>query len=188
MYIKDMEGKRKGKSDYLFGQDETDVVQAFSYQPYSYLYYPSTGSKESVLYLCNNNLNPPVIDDFKIYEIFSPNIVSLKTISSKNLGKPNIKFEKIDNISYKISVEEAKEPFILMFNETYNPFWKIKGEDFEHFMINGYANAWLVDKKGSFDLALEYRLQKYFFFGAVVSATGLIFAIVLAAYLKKKRQ
>ena len=75
-----------------------------------------------------------------------------------------------------------------MFNETYNPFWKIKGEDFEHFMINGYANAWLVDKKGSFDLALEYRLQKYFFFGAVVSATGLIFAIVLAAYLKKKRQ
>ena len=75
-----------------------------------------------------------------------------------------------------------------MFNETYNPFWKIKGESFEHFMINEYANAWLIDKAGSYDLVLEYRLQKYFYYGVKVSAVGLISAVVLVIYLKKKRR
>lgn len=186
MYVKDMDSKKKGKNNYIFGQDEKDVVQTFSYQPFSYLYYPSAGSKDSTVYLCSSNLNPPIIDDFKIYEIFSPNIVSIKSVSPKGLGKPNIKFEKIDNVSYKISVGEAKEPFILMFNETYSPFWRIRGENFEHFMINGYANAWLVDKNGSFDLVAEYRLQKYFYCGVIVSVTGLISAIVLVVYLRKK--
>lgn len=188
MYVKDIDSKRRGKSNYIFGQDEKDVVQTFSYQPFSYLYYPSAGSKDSTVYLCSSDLNPPVIDDFKIYEIFSPNIVFVKSVFLKSLGKPDIKFEKIDKVSYKISVSEAKEPFILMFNETYNPFWKIKGESFEHFMINEYANAWLVDKKGSFDLVLEYRLQKYFYYGVKVSAVGLISAVVLVIYLKKKRR
>jgi len=187
MYVKDMDTKR-GKSNYIFGQDEKDVVQTFSNQPFSYLYYPSAGSKDSTIYLCSGDLNPPVIDDFKISEFFSPNLISVKSVPSRSLGNPNINFEKINNVSYKISVGEAKEPFILMFNETYNPFWKIKGENFEHFLINGYANAWLVDKKGNFDLVLEYRLQKYFYVGVVISAVGLISAIMLLVYLKKKKQ
>ena len=187
MYVKDMDTKR-GKSNYIFGQDEKDVVQTFSNQPFSYLYYPSAGSKDSTIYLCSGDLNPPVIDDFKISEFFSPNLISVKSVPSRSLGNPNINFEKINNVSYKISVGEAKEPFILMFNETYNPFWKIKGENFEHFLINGYANAWLVDKKGNFDLVLEYRLQKYFYVGVVISAVGLISAIMLFVYLKKKKQ
>jgi len=112
----------------------------------------------------------------------------IKLIPSRSLDKPDIKYEKINKVSYKIYVGEAKEPFILMFNETYNPFWKIKGENFEHFLINGYANAWLVDKKGNFDLVLEYRLQKYFYVGVVISAVGLISAIMLLVYLKKKKQ
>ncbi len=185
MYIKDIDSK-KGKSNYIYGQSEEDVIQTFSYQPFSYLYYPSAGSKDSTIYLCSSDLNMPVIDDFKISEVFSPNIISIKSVFPKSLDNPNINFEKINPISYKVSINSATKPFILMFNETYSPFWKIKGEDFEHFMINGYANAWLVDKKGSFDLALEYRLQKYFYFGSVVSAIGLISAIMLAVYLKKK--
>ena len=187
MYIKDIDSK-KGKSNYIYGQSEEDVIQFFSSQPFSYLYYPSAGSKDSTIYLCSSDLNMPVIDDFKISEVFSPNIISIKSVFPKSLDNPNINFEKINPISYKISINSATKPFILMFNEAYNPFWKIKGEDFEHFMINGYANAWLVDKKGSFDLVLGYRLQKYFYFGSVVSAIGLISAIMLAVYLKKKEK
>lgn len=186
MFIKDVADSKKGKSDYLFGQDEKDVFQTFSYQPFSYLYYPSSGSKDSTIYLCSGDLNSPMIDDFKIYEIFSPNIISLKILSPKDAVKPNVVYEKINNTSYRVFVSEVEKPFVLVFNETFNPFWEIKGDVFEHFMINGYANAWLIDKKGSFDLVLEYRLQKYFYCGVAVSMISLIFLIILVVFLKRK--
>lgn len=69
----------------------------------------------------------------------------------------------------------STSPFILILNQEFNTNWvaHIDGEAVDstsHFQANGYANAWYIDKPGSFDVVLEYRGQNYFYAGMGISA------------------
>ena len=69
----------------------------------------------------------------------------------------------------------STSPFILILNQEFNTNWgaHIDGEAVDstsHFQANGYANAWYIDKPGSFEVVLEYRGQNYFYAGMGISA------------------
>ncbi|MEW6188819.1 MAG: hypothetical protein AB1466_01720, partial [Actinomycetota bacterium] len=137
---------------------------------------------------------------------------------------PMIAFKKINPTKYVVSVENASQPFFLVFSESYHPQWKayvksgvgsremgdeivaeypklgvrearhemsfIPGDisylfakpisDDNHFLVNGYANAWYIDPTkvdkdgdGKFAITLYFWPQSLFYLGLMIS--GLTF-------------
>lgn len=102
---------------------------------------------------------------------------------------PKIIWEKQDPTEYKLKITGNDKPFILVFSESYDSRWQAfvnddRISDTNHFLVNGYANAWLVDKEGNYDMEISYSLQKKFDFSWYVSAITLISGIVVTIFLK----
>jgi hypothetical protein len=138
---------------------------------------------------------------------------------------PTITFERVNPTKYEVKVENATQPFFVVFDENYSPQWKayIENEEFEfnrvitsyprinvkeavheesftpadasylstkpleesyHFTVNGYANAWYINKTGTFTITLEFSLQNLFYIGSEISITTLILCTI---YISKDR-
>jgi hypothetical protein len=152
---------------------------------------------------------------------------------------PAITFKKVNPTKYEVKVENATQPFFLIFDENYDSQWKAYIEDKEpefngaiggylqmnvkkanheesftpedtsylftklldenyHFIANGYANAWYINKTGTFTMTLEFWPQNLFYQGLAISITTLILCtiyiskdkikIIYQKYLKKKQR
>lgn len=183
VFFKDAE-MQSGTNEFIGGQDVVDIGQTSPAHPFHHLYYPSAGSTDSTIYLCSDNGELPVVDRVEFHEIVSPNIVSVRQISQSLGGNATVNYEKINPTHYLVSIKKADTPFILSFNESFSPFWRIRDFDVEHFMVDGYANAWIIDKEGSYDLVIEYLPQKLFYYGIGISILGL--GLVGGIYLKNR--
>ncbi len=74
---------------------------------------------------------------------------------------PKISYIKFANDHYKVSVQDAVKSFYLIFNNTYDNLWQAKiGKDIiqKHFIVNGFANGWLIDKRGSYDIDISFKV------------------------------
>jgi hypothetical protein len=97
-----------------------------------------------------------------------------------NLGAPqDIKYKEISATQYTVQVTNASKPFLLVLSNSYNGFWvaNVNGQqeaDSNHFMVNGYANAWYINKTGTFTVVLEFWPQNLFYVSAAISITSLI--------------
>lgn len=121
-----------------------------------------------------------------------------RTAASSGAGLPELKFKKVNPTRYVVDVESAKGPFVLVFSEGFHEGWsayireeKSDKEEWsalanmlrdnshsvllkDHFLVNGYANGWTVPvKKGKFQLVIEYRQQRLFEAGLLVSFSTL---------------
>ena len=97
--------------------------------------------------------------------------------SKGELYSPTLDVTRISPVEYKIRTI-ASEPYILVFNESYNPFWKIwvnDGQEIQPVIVNGFANGYYIDEPGPQEIRLYYSPQTLFVVGGVVS----IFAIVI---------
>jgi len=97
--------------------------------------------------------------------------------------KPSVSFEKIDPTKYIAHVSDAKNPFLLVFSESYNKDWLayVDGEQVlseQHYVANSYANAWHINKTGTYDIVLEFWPQKLFYIGSAISLTALIVCVL----------
>ena len=135
---------------------------------------------------------------------------------------PSITFKRVNPTKYVVRVEDATQPFFLVFSESYHPQWKvyIKDEPVEpdrtivdysyinvkeakhdwykftpedvgfllkkplderdHFVANGYANAWYIDPTdfdrngdGEFAVILYFLPQSLFYLGLFISIASL---------------
>lgn len=94
---------------------------------------------------------------------------------------------KINPTRYIVSIKGAKAPFTLVFSELFNPGWKIyEGQgkeplaDAKHYFVNGYANAWKVEKTGDYNLIVEYWPQRVLSLGYILSG---LFVLLGTIYL-----
>lgn len=94
---------------------------------------------------------------------------------------PQLKWEMVNPTQYKVEVKNADQPFTLVFSETYDDLWqaKIKGEIIPSKKIYGVFNSFRLDKKGSFNLTIEFTAQKYVWWGGVISLLTLMTSIFL---------
>jgi len=105
----------------------------------------------------------------------------------KNL--PKISYKKINPTKYLVNIENARDPFYLVQLENYDPYWSAKidkNKIKEHEKIYGYANSWYINKKGDYNVVIEYTPQKYFYFSLFISLTFLLILIIYLFYLKNK--
>jgi len=101
------------------------------------------------------------------------------------LLKPSIKFTETSPSTYKVDIINATQPFFLVSSESYHPKWEahVDGATISserHFLANGYANAWYIDKRGSYVITLEFAFERTVELGLIISTTG--FAAVSALY------
>lgn len=126
--------------------------------------------------------------DVEVKEIAYPSIVFLPTESifgENNPSLPSIIYKQVDVTKYHLSIKNAKGPYVLIFKEKFDSNWRIyldKKEIFKesHFLIDSYANGWLADKTGDYDLWVEYYPQRLFRKGValtIVSLIGIVFVI-----------
>jgi hypothetical protein len=121
---------------------------------------------------------------------------------------PKITFQRLNPAEYRIQIENASQPFFLVFSESYHQEWKAyvneKGyvnwiealiqpsiPEERHMIANGYANAWYVDPSeidkdgdGAFTVTLYFRPQSLFYLGATISLATFFFCVL---YLSKDR-
>jgi len=120
------------------------------------------------------NQTENLFDDLKVQRIFT-NPLILKNLSEKKLlpSPPQISFKKISPVKYEIDVTDAKNPYILVFSESYHPNWTSSVEG-KHFTINGFANAWQIEKTGNYKITLFYKPQNIYLLGIFVSLSTTI--------------
>lgn len=53
----------------------------------------------------------------------------------------------------------------------------------KHLLINGYANAWKIDKTGDFEIILEFQPQRFFYLGIFLFLAGLL--VILLLFIKR---
>ena len=133
-------------------------------------------------------------DSLDYYKVYIDNIQLTKqkyntVVDVAAEAKPAIiTFQKLNPTKYIVHVS-ASEPFFLIFSESYHRDWVayINGEQIpseQHFVANGYANAWYVNKTGTYNITLEFRPQKLFYVGSATSIITLIFCVL---YISKNK-
>lgn len=169
-----------GDSRYLQGQDEAGIIPTLPFRPFYHIYSPSGGAKYLNIFLCSGNSIPPEVENFEFHEIVSPDIVVVDNLPHAGGSYPDISYQKIDPTHFKINIQGATNPFILIFNETYNPAWHLSLPDSTHFSVNGYTNAWKVSRTGTYTLDLLYTPQSNFKKGVIISLVSVLFALGLS--------
>lgn len=79
-------------------------------------------------------------------------------VELKNNSTPQITFTKLSTTHYKVGIRGGLNPYVLVLNNTYDDLWKarIDRQDIsKHFIANGFANGWIIDKRGNFQIEIK---------------------------------
>ena len=163
--------------------------------------------KSSVMNNCNAN-NRLVLDGKNFSKdgmLVSPGIHTLQVNQSCNESyfielfatprntsdsdNPLIQITKSTPVEYHIKCT-SKKPYYLVFNESFHPMWKvyidgIKLDDAYHFVANGYANGYFIQKIGEHKILIYYWPQNLFIVGAIISFISVILLLIFLVFLKK---
>lgn len=171
------------KHGFLQGEDSFEIPASSEGSYARYVYFPSVSADKISLYICSDNADLPAIDKIEVKEFFSLPVIGIRgayTAADKTL---NIDYKRIDPTKYEAEVSGVQEsPYVLIFNAKFNPSWKLSIERQDgsiapvtkHFMIDGYANGWLVTERAVKKLKIEYAPQAVFNKASVFSSASLL--------------
>lgn len=95
-----------------------------------------------------------------------------------------IEVNKISPVEYRIRVVNSKGRFILVFNNSYHPGWSASINDKplsqeNHIVANGYANGFIIDKLGNFDISLQFMPEKSIKNASNISLISVIIGVLI---------
>ena len=137
------------------------------------------------------------VRSLKLERVFTNPIILKSTAKFEYKGAPpEISFDQINPSLYKVNIKDAKSPFFLTLSTSFDPQWRtyflnpqperfidkvtetVPGSSLSnesHLIVNGYANAWYINKTGSYDLFLEYFPERGFTIGKKLSIISVTF-------------
>lgn len=99
---------------------------------------------------------------------------------SNNLSTDIRSYEKINPTKYTVSIA-TDSPILLAFVETYDPFWIARTDDNTYGSAPLYSiNSFQINETGNLNITVEYSLQKYFYYGLIISLSTFV---LLIAYI-----
>jgi hypothetical protein len=110
-----------------------------------------------------------------------------------HFSKPGIRFVVDNPTQVTVHVTNATTPFYLVYRETYDKHWAAyysNGSEvnpYDHIVVNGFANAWYMNKTGNYTITLYYTLQTDADIMWVVSFAGLFATIGIGIWGWRKR-
>lgn len=152
------------------------------------------------------------IRNLKVEKVFlNPIILREVDQGLKPVEPPQIDFQKINSSRYKVSVKNVSAPYFLVLSTAFNSHWGayytdstssplslltggVNGEKVDpanHILMNGYANAWHINKQGDYEIFLEFEPEREFIIGKTLSAffiaLSLAYLIYRRVYVKHNR-
>lgn len=105
----------------------------------------------------------------------------------ENFKEPEINFTYNNPTMATVKIRNATTPFYLVFRETYGTHWHayINGKLVplkDHIAVNGFANAWYLNKTGNYTITIYYTQQTYAWIAFAVSFAALFATIGLGVY------
>jgi arabinofuranan 3-O-arabinosyltransferase len=90
--------------------------------------------------------------------------------------QPNLTYSWINPTQCNVEVN-ASTPFLLVFSQSYHQNWaaSIDGKEITgHFMANGYANSWYINKTGTLTIKIAYSPQQTYDVCKVASSSAVV--------------
>lgn len=80
----------------------------------------------------------------------------------------------LDDANYKLRIE-CDSSFLLVFTETYDAGWTAQSgtKVYDHFIANGYANGWVIEASGVFEVSVEFKPSVTLGYGGIISLMSL---------------
>ncbi len=105
---------------------------------------------------------------------------------NSTLSLPHISYAKINGSEYRVKVENAQNPFLLVLSELFDPGWKVYSSSNKeigelHFLANTYSNGWLINKTGTYDLIIKFMPQEILQKAETTSILVILAGIILLA-------
>lgn len=105
---------------------------------------------------------------------------------------PELSFNKLNNSEYKINIKDAKEKYALILSELFDPGWTLTDRNGanltkNHFLVNGYANGWIIDKTGDYQLIAKFTPQDILEKSRIVSSAAILVGLGAVVYLIYKK-
>lgn len=165
----------------FFNPDYSLTINAIKGETLKYQFSGNPNDKGVSLYLCTDlNDNPrDAFVDLSVEQIIQPNIYSLENYSLGKTQMPSVKYKEINPTGYIIQINNASDQYILSFLERFSSSWKARYTDDgreigNHFIINGYANGWLIDRKGNYDIEIYFASQSIFEKGIFITTSSVV--------------
>jgi hypothetical protein len=122
-------------------------------------------------------------------------------INENNLGKvregskSNVFWQRVSPTMYDVFVDKKNsDPEYMVFSELFSSGWEAyydngqKIPEDKHFLANGYANAWIIDKPGSYSVTIKYKPQEILEVGQKVSFVSVVLATIFVSALSLRRK
>jgi len=158
----------------------------------------------SQIMLLNSLTQIIMSENFKIGKtaFIIPNQVDKTTLSliSRNFDNKSVIDIKIINPTHIRVFINASDPFVLVFQEAYSNRWKAFYEEpnlcevlfnngiEQHFVVNGFANGWIMDKKGIYVVNLYYAPQYMVYVGTIISVITVTFGFILLSWSRIRKR
>lgn len=198
----DMTGSDFRPIEELFESQKRRLLQEYALEinPDSQEYIldiPSAGTYDLIVRGQNGRRTSPVLDGKRLSETSvelsaglhrvrtseSQGVYAFRREPSPRLSPPTVQFEADSMTKFRVSVRQASDPYILIFNQTFDPGWtayilsadgmKMKElPKHDHVQVNGYANGWYIDAPGDYDIEISYRPQQLVWVGFVISVVS----------------
>ncbi|MEM2974854.1 MAG: DUF6541 family protein [Candidatus Bathyarchaeia archaeon] len=122
------------------------------------------------------------LDTILVYSLKSEEtFLSINNLFGRKNASPNLVFERVNPCKYVVHVEEAKEPFLLIFSESYHPLWKafVEGVEYSPFVSYHIVNGYYIEKNGKFDVVLYFTAQDVANLGLKISLITFISLMIV---------
>ncbi len=129
------------------------------------------------------------VDDMALY--------SAEDILKANRSAIDIEYRKTGPGTYTVKAN-ASSPFMLAFVESYDPLWHaridkidgtpVKSEIMRPVPLYSAINGFWISPIGDLDITIEYRPQKWFYAGAIISAITIAACVAYLIYERKKSE
>lgn len=134
------------------------------------------------------------IKDFQLSEVNYPSLL-LFSGQGRLRSDTSTQWDRVSPVLYKVKInKKTSTPEILVFSEGFNSLWEAKYEDGvripddKHFLVNLYANGWLIEKPGDYEIKLEFTPQVILERGKTVSKVSIFVGITLLGLVTWKRR
>lgn len=176
------------KIDKKLVKDVIKLKTGLGEEQFSTLIKSYGGSKGFSIGLCSRVLTKEVLKNkvgVNVSQIIDPDLI-LTSETKKVKEISTVNFKKISPTKYTVSFSNSESSF-LAFMSRYDEGWILSGFEKNHFRINSYANGWKIDKKGNYNLVLEYKTQNNFRIGVFVSIISFIVCIFCLLHLNRNK-